>query len=132
MTDTTTPSQQRVDAREVLRKLQWNDRCTARGYCPWCGNLRLMGHSATCDLAAALAQADDTGSGEPERYWHVKTNGVYEIIGKGNMQTAEPTRDLTQVVVYRAPGCSQLWIRPLDEFNDGRFEKLSPISTGGE
>ena len=51
-------------------------------------------------------------------YKHLKTGGVYQLL-----MTATIVDTLTPVVVYGTNdhGTRRVWIRPLDEFCDGRF-----------
>jgi hypothetical protein len=56
-------------------------------------------------------------------YRHKKTNGLYQIVRHGRMQCAEPIEDMTSVVVYRDKD-GELWVRPIKEFFDGRFEEM--------
>jgi len=53
------------------------------------------------------------------RYRHRK-GGVYEVLMiASSTETGEP------LVVYRADHeCGQTWARPLEEFEDGRFEEV--------
>lgn len=60
-------------------------------------------------------------------YRHKKTNGVYRIRFHGRVQCAEPLRDMAPVVVYEAADGSH-WVRPLDEFFDGRFEEMEVLT----
>ena len=48
-------------------------------------------------------------------YRHKKTNGIYRVGCLARMEA-----DLTQVVVYAKD--ADVWVRPLSEFCDGRFE----------
>lgn len=68
---------------------------------------------------------------------HVKSGGDYTLLGIGKMQSAywmeqklnsyfEPVSeliDMREVAIYRGAD-GQLWARPLEEFNDGRFIAL--------
>jgi len=49
-------------------------------------------------------------------YRHKKTNGVYRVGCIARMEA-----DLTPVVVYAKD--AEVWVRPLLEFCDGRFER---------
>lgn len=50
------------------------------------------------------------------RYKHVKTGGFYEVV---DIATIEATMELA--VVYRSTENGRRWVRPYDEFCDGRF-----------
>lgn len=66
-----------------------------------------------------------------QRYRHIKTGGVYEVLALARIEAT-----LRDVVVYRhvnavtwspTPGPGNVWVRPADEFCDGRFvAALSP------
>lgn len=70
---------------------------------------------------------------------HVKRGTLYRLLGFGKMQ-AEWWRkmeklsgsavkfvsaDMTEVAVYQSVDDGSLWVRPKDEFEDGRFEAIS-------
>lgn len=73
-------------------------------------------------------------------YIHVKRKTEYTLVGIGKMQAADwedvsgafdesgyiggVSLDMREVVIYRAVSDGQLWVRPLEEFADGRFVKL--------
>ena len=48
---------------------------------------------------------------------HVKTRGIYEIIGYGKIE-----KDHTPVTIYEQIWEGRIWVRPTEEFEDGRFE----------
>jgi hypothetical protein len=48
---------------------------------------------------------------------HVKTRGIYEIIGYGKIE-----KDQTPVAIYEQVYEGRVWVRPIEEFEDGRFE----------
>lgn len=48
---------------------------------------------------------------------HVKTRGIYEIIGYGKIE-----KDQTSVAIYEQVWEGRIWVRPVEEFEDGRFE----------
>lgn len=93
-----------------------------------------------------LAEAIRALSAEPVQgeQWqpthrHVKRGTDYEVLGIGKMQTErwiEPgiypkpgIADMREVVVYRSVDDGSLWVRPIEEFNDGRFEVLPATPT---
>jgi hypothetical protein len=48
-----------VDAREVLREVEWVDWGRAEAYCPYCGAAESLGHMLDCRLSAALQSQGD-------------------------------------------------------------------------
>lgn len=60
-------------------------------------------------------------SGKQSEIWqHVESGGLYCIVGKGLLEA-----DLTPVICYRSLWDGAVWIRPEEEFFDGRFRNLS-------
>jgi hypothetical protein len=59
-----------------------------------------------------------------KRVKHKKRGGTYEVVGYGEIQTDTPLGDYAKVVVYRDETAGHIWIRPVSEFGDGRFEEL--------
>lgn len=60
-------------------------------------------------------------TGTINTYWrHIKTGGDYCI---ENLAYDEAT--LRVLVIYRAVASNLLWVRPYDEFMDGRFKRVS-------
>ncbi len=72
---------------------------------------------------------------------HVKRGTEYRVVGTGKMQAENwwernPNRgqstfgecdqmiDMRKVVIYRSGSDGSLWVRPVEEFNDGRFEPV--------
>lgn len=52
--------------------------------------------------------------------WRHRNGGEYTVIGVGRIEA-----DLSPVVVYRDHKLGRVWVRPLAEFEDGRFEQVS-------
>lgn len=91
---------------------------------------------------AALAE----GRNDAPRWRHKKRGSTYTEIGRGHLQISSKLRhadsavldahaeaavidglDMTPVVLYRADEDGSLWARPVEEFDDGRFE---PTTSG--
>jgi|SoimicMinimDraft_4_1059732.scaffolds.fasta_scaffold09424_2 hypothetical protein len=61
-----------------------------------------------------------------ERWRHKRSDRVYLVLHIGTLQTsAAPDLDDELCVVYQNETHYAIWVRPLDEFMDGRFERLS-------
>lgn len=59
------------------------------------------------------------------RVRHLKRNTTYRVVGTAHIQAAAPVDEDTPVVIYQSEDHGQMWVRPIDEFADGRFEALA-------
>ncbi|MFV1851621.1 MAG: DUF1653 domain-containing protein [Thalassospira sp.] len=57
---------------------------------------------------------------------HVKSGGEYQVIGACRIEATN-----TPAYLYRSTETGQVWCRPLDEFHDGRFERIPNVDSGG-
>lgn len=59
------------------------------------------------------------------KWRHRKRGTTYHVIGSAKLQAADVggMSDNETMIVYRGED-GQLWVRPADEFDDGRFEAI--------
>lgn len=100
--------------REQLASLHPDEAATAR-----------LIRSQIDALTVALA-AVEAGRFRPT-YRHKKRGTEYELVGLAQVQTESALTDEAEVVVYRGAD-GVLWVRSDAEFNDGRFEPISPTT----
>ena len=68
--------------------------------------------------------SDDRTIEDARRVRHLKRGTEYEVVGRAEVQASHPIEEGDTVVVYRNEKTGALWVRPVDEFEDGRFEVL--------
>lgn len=111
------------------------------------GRLQLKGSfiAALERLRAALSEAPREAEGWKPTHRHVKRGSEYMLLGIGKMQAEDwfferfvdigvsklARVDMQEVAIYRGQD-GQMWVRPVEEFNDGRFTPLPSAPTGGE
>ncbi len=65
---------------------------------------------------------EDTYARAPHRVRHKKTGGIYRVLfGNATIEA-----DMTVAVVYQSEIGGRVWVRPVAEFKDGRFERVCP------
>ncbi len=72
----------------------------------------IMSYALAIGVKAVLDKQKESG----KIYRHVKTGGYYELLDEALNEA-----DLTNVCVYRSLHDGKIWVRPSDEFFDGRF-----------
>lgn len=104
------------------------DRLTPRG--------RRECTQAARDVIAALTALQE----QPARvvtHRHKNRGSEYMLVGYGRMQCDwwehvggnRYPADMREVAVYRCVDDNSLWVRPREEFEDGRFEVISALTT---
>ena len=58
------------------------------------------------------------------RVRHIKRGSEYDVLGQAMLQTSTPLTDMETMIVYRGDD-GQMWVRPVSEFEDGRFEPIT-------
>jgi hypothetical protein len=58
------------------------------------------------------------------RWRHKKRRTTYTEVGRAELQSSMPLDEGDIMVVYRGDD-GKLWVRPADEFDDGRFEEVT-------
>lgn len=92
-------------------------------------------------MLSALSAEPAPGEQWQPTHRHVKRGTEYQLIGTGKMQAENwatysdengyENADMQEVAIYRGDD-SKLWVRPIAEFNDGRFVDLPAAPTSEE
>lgn len=56
---------------------------------------------------------------------HVKRGSLYRLVADAVLQAETPQADNSYLALYQGED-GKFWVRPADEFKDGRFEPLPP------
>jgi len=66
---------------------------------------------------------DNSGFSSPitlhKRWRHLKTGGEYTLVGTCRIEATN-----VPAYAYKSDVTGTVWVRPMDEFLDGRFEKI--------
>lgn len=58
---------------------------------------------------------------------HVKRGSEYVVLARGELQSsAGPIPEGTRLITYQGTDDGRVWVRPVDEFEDGRFVPVEP------
>lgn len=89
-------------------------KCTPGIKTPWCGK-------PGCERPPQTTQRAELRARPGGRYRHKRTGSTYIVHMLGMRES-----DGTPVVIYEAVGdLPNVWVRPLTEFEDGRFEDVT-------
>ena len=80
-------------------------------------------------LEGAAAPAAPAAAPAQPRWRHKRTGGTYVEVHRGHLQASDDL-DMAPVVVYRSEADGRVWVRPVAEFEDGRFERISGAAPG--
>lgn len=76
------------------------------------------------EILARLRLVDALVNGT--QYTHYKRGSNYTKIAEGVLQTSKPIDDNTVLVSYISND-GKFWFRPIDEFEDGRFQEVKYV-----
>ena len=100
----------------------------------------LLAQEVSHAAAPSMTPTTHTATGDAGRVRHKKRGSEYDVIGVGRMQAEdwmvreycaadEPVNgasvDMAEVTIYRSVDDGSLWVRPREEFEDGRFVALT-------
>jgi hypothetical protein len=121
-----------IEALELNVERDHERGCRGREYDCSCGYDDERETAAAEALAALKALEAGEGASIPT-HRHKKRGSEYVLIGYGKMQSEEwvddgdlcRSVDMREVAIYRSVADGSLWVRPREEFEDGRFEVLA-------
>jgi hypothetical protein len=61
------------------------------------------------------------------RVKHVKRQSTYKVVTEALVQTDVPLKDYDRVMVYQSEKDGSFWVRPISEFEDGRFQNIEEV-----
>jgi hypothetical protein len=83
-----------------------------------------LGHAAWSGPHLWTAQQStwlrDMAGAKQEVYRHKKSGGIYGVVCNATSE-----HDSVLLVVYRNLETGERWVRPAEEFNDGRFDRVA-------
>lgn len=98
----------------------------------------LQSYVAMEAIVAALAKPASSPAGGVRRVRHKKRGTTYRVLHGAVMQSThwrdthyKVPADGRTVVVYQSEDDGSVWVRPSEEFEDGRFEELSQPTSAG-
>ena len=81
-------------------------------------------HEVAYEIKRRLPPSEPSQRSEAETWRHLKRGSVVTVMGRGKAQCATNCiGEMTDVTIYQHDG--KWWVRRTDEFEDGRFERLT-------
>lgn len=97
----------------------------------WTARCQTEFDAAQACLSQVLSALEAPEAGWRPTHRHKKRGTTYRFDGYGEIQTDAPLTDYAKVAIYRAED-GKTWVRPVTEFEDGRFEALPSPPMGGQ